>query len=417
MTESTPARSDEKPVPSCPRPAIVRPVQPQLPFPQPHPLHAGDELQALRTAGPIHRVRTPVGDEAWLVTGYAVVRELMDDDRLGRSHRSPETAPRSRASALFGGPIGDFDAEPAGHKRMRSLLQPHFSPGRLRALEPKVQALTEDLLDQLAGGGPPADLHAKLAGPLPALVICELLGVPYDDRDTFRVWVDSAAFDTDPVESGQGMIALVDYGVSLVAEKRRHPGDDVISHLCEVDDLADVEIAVLAVSLLFAGYETTVVQIWMHTVQLLSDRSRWQALLADPALIPQATEELIRASLVGGTGIPRYARDVIDVAGVTIAEGDLVLLDPGSANQDSAFFKDPDIIDFRRTGPKPLSFGYGGRYCLGAPLARMELNSVFSQMIPRFPDMRLAVDVTDLSINTDALGSGLVALPVTWGDG
>ena len=372
-------------------------------------------MQALRTAGPIHRVRTPVGDEAWLVTGYAQVRELMDDDRLGRSHRTPETAPRSRASALFGGPIGDFDAEPAGHTRMRALLQPHFSPRRLRALEPKVEALTRGLLDQLADDGPPADLHAKLAGPLPALVICELLGVPYDDRDTFRVWVDSAAFNADPVESGQGMIALVDYGVSLVAEKRRHPGDDVISHLCDVDDLADVEIAVLAMSLLFAGYETTVIQIWLQTVQLLSGSREWQTLLDEPSLIPKASEELIRACLIGGVGIPRYARDTIDIADVTIAEGDLVLLDPGSANNDPAFFKDPDVVDFHRTGPQPLSFGYGGRYCLGAPLARMELNSVFSQMIPRFPDMQLAVDVADLSINTDALGSGLVALPVTWG--
>lgn len=389
----------------------------QLPFPQPHPLQAGPELRALRAQGPIHRIRTPVGDQAWLVTGYAQVRTLMDDDRLGRSHRSPQTAPRSRASALFGGPMGDFEAEPAGHRRMRELLQPHFSPRRLRSLASRVETLTEGLLDQLVADGPPADLHAKLALPLPLLVICELLGVPYRDRDSFRVWVDAAAFADDAEESGQGMAALVDYGIGLVADKRNRPGDDVISRLCEQDDLADVEIAVLAMGLLFAGYETTVVQIWIQLVQLLTNPTLWRELREDPSRIPKATEELLRASLIGGVGIPRYARDDINIAGITIEAGELVLLDPGSANHDPAFFDDPDAVDFDRRGTPHLSFGYGGRYCLGAPLARMELNAVISQVIPRLPDLRLAVDVEALGINSEALGSGLVALPVTWGAG
>jgi len=389
----------------------------QLPFPQPHPLQAGPELRALRAQGPIHRIRTPVGDQAWLVTGYAQVRTLMDDDRLGRSHRSPQTAPRSRASALFGGPMGDFEAEPAGHRRMRELLQPHFSPRRLRSLASRVETLTEGLLDQLVADGSPADLHAKLALPLPLLVICELLGVPYRDRDRFRVWVDAAAFADDAEESGQGMAALVDYGIGLVADKRNRPGDDVISRLCEQDDLADVEIAVLAMGLLFAGYETTVVQIWIQLVQLLTNPTLWRELREDPSRIPKATEELLRASLIGGVGIPRYARDDIDIAGITITAGELVLLDPGSANHDPAFFDDPDAVDFDRRGTPHLSFGYGGRYCLGAPLARMELNAVISQVIPRLPDLRLAVDVEALGINSEALGSGLVALPVTWGAG
>lgn len=389
----------------------------QLPFPQPHPLQAGPELRALRAQGPIHRIRTPVGDQAWLVTGYAQVRTLMDDDRLGRSHRSPQTAPRSRASALFGGPMGDFEAEPAGHRRMRELLQPHFSPRRLRSLASRVETLTEGLLDQLVADGPPADLHAKLALPLPLLVICELLGVPYRDRDRFRVWVDAAAFADDAEESGQGMAALVDYGIGLVADKRNRPGDDVISRLCEQDDLADVEIAVLAMGLLFAGYETTVVQIWIQLVQLLTNPTLWRELREDPSRIPKATEELLRASLIGGVGIPRYARDDINIAGITIEAGELVLLDPGSANHDPAFFDDPDAVDFDRRGTPHLSFGYGGRYCLGAPLARMELNAVISQVIPRLPDLRLAVDVEALGINNEALGSGLVALPVTWGAG
>ncbi|MCE9516149.1 MAG: cytochrome P450 [Mycobacterium sp.] len=392
-------------------------MTPRLPFAQPHPLRAGAELLALQAAGPIHKVLTPVGDEAWLVTGYAEVRSLMDDERLGRSHRSPQTAPRSRASALFGGPIGEFESEPQGHRRMRDLLQPLFSPRRLRTLQVRVQALTAERLDRLADTGQPADLHAVVAHPLPVLVICELLGVPYGDRDRFRVWVDAAAFADDIAESGAGMAALVDYGVGLVTEKRRKPGDDVISALCAHDDLDDVEIAVLTMALLFAGYETTVTQIWAQSVQLLSDRARWQRLLEDPALIPKACEEMLRASLVGGVGIPRWARADISIAGVVIGEGDLVLLDPGSANHDPSAFPDPDVVDFDRLGAPHLSFGFGARYCLGAPLARMELTSVFAQMIPRFPDMRLAVDASALTINTDALASGLVQLPVTWGGG
>lgn len=389
-------------------------MTPRLPFPQPHPLQAGAELSALRAAGPIHRVITPVGDPAWLVTGYAAVRELMDDDRLGRSHRTPETAPRSRASALFGGPIGDFDEEPAGQRRMRALLQPHFSPRHLRTLAPRVDTLTNSLLDRLSEHEQPADLHAIVAHPLPLLVICELLGVPYEDRDRFGVWVDAAAFADDQELSGQGLASLVDYGMKLVSQKRAHPGDDVISRLCTDESLQDVEIAALTMTLLFAGYETTVTQIWTQTLQLLSVRSRWETLLENPSLIPKAVEELLRASLIGGVGIPRYARDDIDIAGVTIASGDLVLLDPGSANHDPSAFPEPDTVDFDRHGLPHVSFGYGGRYCVGAPLARIELNSVFSQMIPRFPQMRLAVDPDDLTINTEALGAGLVELPVFW---
>lgn len=377
-------------------------------------MRAGEELRAVRAAGPIHKVSTPVGDEAWLVTGYAEVRALLDDDRLGRSHRHPATAPRSRASALFGGPIGDFDAEFTGHERMRSLLNPHFSVRSLRALKPKVEAHTKDLLDQLEQDGPPADLHLRLALPLPVLVICDLLGVPYGDRDTFQVWVHASAFETDPVESVKGMTALIDYCGVLVADKRRRPEDDVISRLCEVNGLEDVEIAVLAMALLFAGFETSVVKIWHLIVQLLSERALWQMLLADPGLIPKATEELMRVTMNANPGIPRYAREAIAIAGVSIAEGDLVILDPGSANHDPAFFDDPDVVDFARKGAAPMSFGYGRRYCLGAPLARLELKSVLSQLIPRFPDMRLAVDAAELKVNIDSLGSGLGPLPVTW---
>ncbi|MBI3215440.1 MAG: cytochrome P450 [Mycobacterium sp.] len=386
----------------------------QLPFAQAHPLQTPDELRALQSAGPIHRILTQVGDEAWLVTGYPEVRRLMDAEVLGRTHRDPLNAPRSRTSALFGGPIGDFDTELTDHARMRKLLQPHFSPKHMRTLEPKVAGLCAGLLDEMARHGPPADLLADLAQPLPVLVICDLLGVPYADRDRFRLWVDDAAFGPDDTTSEAGLAALVSYGMELVAHKRDHPGDDVISRLCDEPDLADAEIAMLAMQLLFAGHETTVMQIWLDSILLLSNPGHWQLLLADPDLIPRAVEELIRTSMPGGIGVPRYAREDITVGDVTIKAGDLVLLDPGAANHDPQVFPDPDRLDFGRTGASHVGFGYGLRYCVGAALARMELGIVFSQLIPRFPALRLEADPSTMTGGFHSLSHGLVALPVSW---
>jgi pentalenolactone synthase len=165
----------------------------QLPFDQAHPLRTALLLRRMQREGVIHRVRTAVGDEAWLVTGYEEVRRLLADDRLGRSHPEPAKAARLGESALFGGPMGNYATEHADDARMRALLQPHFSPKRMRAFQPWVEHLTASLLDRLAEQGPPADLHQAVALPLPVLVICELLGVPYADREKFRAWSAAAA--------------------------------------------------------------------------------------------------------------------------------------------------------------------------------------------------------------------------------
>lgn len=364
----------------------------------------------------IHSVLTSVGDEAWLVTDYAQVRWLLDDDRLGRSHREPETAARTGESALFGGPLGDFDTEVADHARMRALLQPHFSPRHLRSLESRVEALTTGLLNELAEQGPPADLHARLALPLPILVICELLGVPYRDRDQFRAWAQDAGNVRDHARSERGLAELFGYGRGLVERKRAHPGDDVMSRLCATDGVSDEEAATMSMFLLFAGHETTVVQIGLGATLLLSNRDQWQALVDDPALIPNAVEELLRATASGGGvgGIPRYARTDFDIDGVAIRAGDLVLLDIGAANHDPATFAEPQRVDVARKHAAHLTFGHGAHYCLGAPLARIELKTVFGQLIPRFPSMRLTVDPAALSTRDDVLAGGLTALPVSW---
>ncbi|MEE6135094.1 cytochrome P450 [Mycobacterium sp. 050128] len=364
----------------------------------------------------MHRVRTPVGHEAWLVTDYAQVRNLLDDDRLGRSHREPDKASRTGESALFGGPLGNFDTEDADHARMRKLLQPHFSPKHLRALKPRVEALTTELLNELATQGPPADLHAQLALPLPILVICELLGVPYSDRAQFRAWADDAGNVRDHARSERGLADLFEYGRGLVARKRAHPGDDVISRLCATDGVSDEDAATMSMFLLFAGHETTVVHIGLGALLLLTNHEQWQALLDNPALIPNAVEELLRAATTGGGagGVPRYARTDFVVDDATIHTGDLVLLDIAAANHDPAAFTHPEAVDIARNDATHVAFGYGGRYCIGAPLARAELNSVFTQLIPRFPSMRLAVDPATLPMRRDVLAGGLVTLPVSW---
>ena len=386
----------------------------QLPFEQTSPLQAPPKLRALQARGPVHPVRTETGDPAWLVTGYQEVRQLLDDPRLGRSHRDPERAARTGESALFGGPLGEFDTEAADHARMRSLLRPHFTPRRLRTLRPRVEALTTALLDELARHGPPADLVEALAVPLPVLVICELLGVPYADRDRFRTWTRDAADIRDRTRSERGLAELFGYGQQLVARKRAEPGDDVVSRLCATHGTADDEIAMLSMFLLFAGHETTVVALGTGTLLLLTHPAQWRALGEDPGLVPAAVEEMLRAGGQGGGGIPRYARTGLRIAGVPVQAGDLVLLDNGAANHDRTAFTDPERFEVTRPAVAHLSFGHGGRYCLGAPLARLELQAVFSRLVPRFPALRLAEPADRLTFNRDTLTGGLARLPVTW---
>jgi cytochrome P450 len=386
----------------------------QLPFEQPYPLQTAPLLRELQALGPMHRIRTAVGDEAWLVTGYQQVRSLLDDDRLGRSHPDPANAARTGESALFGGPLGDFETEQADHARMRSLLQPLFSPKRMRALRPRVEALTAGLLDELTEHGPPADLNEALALPLPIAVICELLGVPYEDRAQFREWTQAAADVHDRARSEKGLGDLFGYGQKLVARKRLQPSDDVISGLSATEGVSDAEAAAMGMFLLFAGHETTVVAIGMGAARLLTNPAQWQSLLADPARTSRAVEEILRTKGMGGDGIPRYARTDLEVAGIRVRAGELVLLDTGAANHDGSVFPDPDRYDVNRHDAGNVTFGHGARYCIGAPLARIELEAVFSQLIPRFPNMRLAVGVEELAVNAATLTGGLLEIPVTW---
>lgn len=393
----------------------------------------------------IRQVRTPAGDPAWLVGGYDGVRALLTDPRLGRSHPDPERAARYSRSMIFGRPQPASPTERADHARMRRLLSPSFSARRLAGLRDRVSELVRGLLDEMERGGSPADLHEVLAFPLPVLVICELLGVPYTDREQFRRACDDAADMTDEARSMSGLATLWQYMVELVERKRSplagesragesRPGESDVEHVSDVlsdllaahvEDpagLPTAEVAELGAALLFAGHETTVNAIDKGAVLLLTQPGRWDALGRDPELLAGAVEEILRLSLPieeapadrSATGLPRWAAADLDIAGTTVHAGELVLLDLHDANLDRRRFPAPTSLDPTRSDNPHLSFGHGPHYCIGAPLARIELHAVVAALVARFPGLRLAVPVGELRVRGERLTGGLAELPVTW---
>jgi cytochrome P450 len=391
---------------------------PQLPFPTPDPLGLAPALAPLREHTPITRVRTRTGDEAWLVTAHEQVRALLADQRLGRSHPEPEKAARLHDGVLLGGPSGDHEHERESHQRMRRLLAPAFSARRMRALDDHVRELVTTLVDDLLRRGRPADVHDALSVPLPTLVICELLGVPYGDRDRFRVWSEQAG-TLDGGSSRAGVAALGTYMWGLLAAKREAPGEDVLSDLVaaqrEDPTLTDLEVTGIAAALLFAGHETTVNRIDAGILRLSPHEGPRR--VVDDDDVAGFVEEILRLPGPGsgrGGGLIRYASTEVEIGDVVIAPGDAVVLSIGAANQDPAVFAAPEVLDVARTPNPHLGFGHGAHHCVGASLARVELRAVFAALPDRIPTLRVAVPLDGLRLREDNLTGGLTELPVTW---
>lgn len=374
----------------------------------------------------VQRVTSHAGDPAWLVTGYDTIRRLLVDPRLGTTHPDPERASHYSESVIFGKPRPSSATEREDHAYMRRLLSRSFSARRLAALRPRVQNLVDDLLDELGRRTPPADFHDAISFPLPALVICELLGVPYADREDFRRWSDDAGDMTDQARSFAGLAALWQYIGQLVQKKLEQPAEDVLSDLIAAhrENPAAItldQVAELGAGLLFAGHETTVAAIDKGVLLLLTNPAQREALQRDPALVPAAVEEILRVPVPvpnpetgRATGLPRWTNADVVIDGVTIPAGDLVLLELQDANHDEGVFGTPQEFDVTRRDNPHLTFGHGAHFCVGAPLARMELQVLFGGLFARFPTLRLAVPVEQLRSRSHLLTGGLDALPVTW---
>ncbi|TDC59568.1 cytochrome P450 [Micromonospora sp. KC207] len=393
-------------------------VPPQLDFDRDDVLDVIPLMRILQAQGPVRKVRTPFGSEAWVVTHHQAIRDLVTDPRIGRTHPDPESAARVFAAAL-GGPLGEHDDEQMNraHQRMRRFLAGAFSPGRMRAMRPMIEARASALLDDLAAAERPADLHELVSWPLPVLVICDLLGVPDLEIERFRELSEAALDMANWAGAAAAWTELTDYMGGLVDRKRGAPRDDVLSMLIAEQaesDLGDDELVQMAAGLLAGGFETTVARIDLGTVLLVTNPAAADAVRADPDKVVGAVEEILRLAVPGGGALPRYAQEDIEIGGVTIARGDAVVFDANTANRDPRVFPDPDRFDITRSPNPHLSFGYGPSACIGSALGRIELQVVFTLLLQRFPTLRLAVPVQELMVRPNTLLGGLAALPVTW---
>ncbi|KUL34419.1 cytochrome [Streptomyces sp. NRRL F-4489] len=378
-------------------------------------------LTRLREARPVSPLVFPDGHEGWIVTGYDAVRRLMADTRfssrqdLGVLHIPYEatgmpvmTEPAPQVPGLF------VAMDPPDHTRLRRKLTGAFTVRRMKQLEEHIGEIVARQLDAMARLAPPVDLVKEFALPVPSLVICELLGVPYEDRDTFQtnsaqMMVKDQTLDEKMAAYG----ALTAYLAELVTRKRAEPGEDILSDLARHDDLSVEELVGIAFLLLLAGHETTANMLALGTFALLEHPDQLAALRADPDLMPDAVEELLRYLAVADI-FYRYATEDIELGGETITKGSTVVVALLAANRDPGRFDDPDTLDVHRNARGHMAFGHGIHQCLGQQLARVEMRAGFEGLLRRFPTLQLAVPAREVKLRTDMNIYGVHELPVTW---
>jgi cytochrome P450 len=297
------------------------------------------------------------------------------------------------------------------------MLTPEFTIRRMKRLEPRIVEIVDAQLDAMAEAGPPVDLVENFALPIPSLVICELLGVPYDDRGDFqRRSVRQLDFSIPIPERIELQREARAYMTTLVARARRQPGEDILGMLVREhgDELTDDELIGVAGLLLLAGHETTSNMLGLGTLALLRHPEQLAAVRDDPAAIGPAIEELLRWLSIVQTAIPRITTTDVDIAGVAIPAFTLIFASLPSGNRDGDFIDSPDVLDIARGAPGHLAFGHGVHHCLGAPLARMEMRIAFPALLRRFPDLALAEDFSDVAFRSWNFIYGLKSLEVGW---
>ncbi|MEU3909802.1 MULTISPECIES: cytochrome P450 [unclassified Streptomyces] len=382
----------------------------------PYPVYA-----QLRERGPVHHVRTPDGEQVWLVVGHEACRAAFTDPRLSRDWRrsgdigqiiNTEQDDPSLAHMLM--------SDPPDHTRLRRLVAREFTPRRIEALAPRVQQITDELLDAMeANGDRRADLVDAFAFPLPMTVICELLGVPELDRESFRNWSNEMTARTSLEAQAAAYEAMPRYLTSLIDAKRTEPGDDLLSAMIHAvdeggDRLSPSELIGMCVLLLIAGHETTVNMIGNGMRALFAHPDQLADLRADLGLLDGAIEEMLRYDGPVETCTERLVLEDVEMGGVVVPKGSVVLIAMADADRDPDRFKEPDRFDIRRDARGHIAFGHGLHYCLGAPLARLEGRIALRSLLERFPDLAVDAEEAELPWIPGMLIRGVKKLPVRW---
>jgi cytochrome P450 len=397
------------------------------PIPSDAALEPPAEWAELRRQCPVAKVTLPSGDEASLITRYDDVKAVLSDPRFTRTLNADDAARVSdnESGGVFNSEMASvIPASGEGHLRWRRMIGKWFTVKRLAALRPGIEAMAEQLIDEMVKTGGPADLKAGLGFPLPVWVICDLLGVPESDRDRFAYWSDTLLNLTryEQAEIDAAQLEFFTYMTSHLTAKRAEPGDDLLSDLIKVSDgadgdsggLTDLELAATGMGLLVAGHETTANMIGKMVGMLLSDRRRWEQLLADPSLVRSAVEEALRFDANPGFGMPRYIGEEAEIAGTVLPRGTTVVCSMAAANRDDSAFDAADEMDLTRTPNPHLAFGAGAHSCLGQALARTELQVVLEVLLRRLPSLELAVPVEELRRVEGLAVGGLREVPVRW---
>ncbi len=377
----------------------------------------------LRQEEPLSRIRLWDDTTHWLVTRYAEQRTLLSDPRLSVDISTPgyphETAESKHAAK--GGTLSFATIDDPEHARLRRMATAPFTIKRVEAMRPAVQQIVDGLIDDLLSGPKPVDLVETFALPLPSLVISELLGVPYDRHEFFQSRSKTFISRASSNEQRMGAVMeLAQYLGGLVGEKMNNPGDDLLSRVAvervKTGELSPAAATQMAVLLLIAGHETTANMIALGTLALLEHPDQLAILrdTDDPKLVAAAVEELLRYLTIAHSGRRRVALTDIEIGGQIIRAGDGVILASDSANRDPDAFADPDRLDIQRDARHHQAFGFGVHQCLGQPLARMELQVVYSTLYRRIPTLKLAVDPDQLPFKHDGFVYGVHELPVTW---